>query len=81
VILPDGFLVAWSSNALPDTPIRLERVDRAGLRRWVCQLPVSGRWYTGVVHTGVATGWQTKPMPPWQPRQLRIETWKPLLVS
>jgi hypothetical protein len=81
VILPDGFLVAWTSNAVPETPIRLERIDRAGACRWRCELPASTLSYAGVVHVGVATDRRVEPVPAWRTRQVRTVAWEPLLVS
>ncbi len=52
---------------------RVVKLDPSGSTIWSTILPVGVIGYSGVVETGVRTGWETKPKPPWSPR-----TWEPL---
>jgi hypothetical protein len=79
VVLPDGFLVAWTSR--PYRNARLQRTDGSGTSRWSTGLPDARLSYDGVVEMSTVDDWQVEPKPPWRPRDLAPERWAGLLVS
>jgi outer membrane protein assembly factor BamB len=79
VVLPDGFLVAWTSR--PYRNARLQRTDRSGTNRWSTELSDARLSYDGIVEMSAVNGRQEEPKPPWRPRHLDPERWAGLLVS
>lgn len=81
VLLPDGALVAWGSNAPGAARARLELLDAEGRRRWVTDLPAPDMAYAGITEIGVATGWRPRPIPAYRAETFRTTRWEPVLVS
>ncbi|MGI8333826.1 hypothetical protein ACRYCC_28080 [Actinomadura scrupuli] len=79
VVLPDGFLLAWTSRPYRDA--RVERTDGSGTSRWSTRLPDARMSFGGVAEMGADDDWRVKPMPSWRPTDLTPERWAALLVS
>jgi hypothetical protein len=82
LLVPGGFVAAFHRPSSDRPQGRVARLDDSGRVAWSTTLPAEAVAYPGVVEMGVSSGWQPRPMKPWQPRDWQpARRGEPLLLS